>query len=264
MFPKYQEIQIPLLYELKKRGGTSRPSDKNEDGKNIYEAIADEFGLTEDLRSILIYEADGTPRSKWENMVRWTRNDLKKKNFLDSPSHGVWKITDLGIALIESIDNERIGSSIFNIDLFVSPEKFAKQKARMEEIGKLGEDYVYQREISILREIGREDLANAVKMICKENVAAGYDILSFTEDGEEKYIEVKTTTAFHYRFELTANELSKAGNLGDSCWIYRVTKIQTGAPEIMMLQNPAKLIEESKLILKPTSFLVSLSENYGD
>ncbi len=264
MFPKYQEIQIPLLYELRKRGGMSRPSDKNTDGKTIYEALADEFELVEELRLKQIYEADGTPRSKWENMLRWTRRDLKKVSLLDSPSHGIWRITDLGLSLLEAIDNERIGSRIFDKDLFVSPEEFAKQKANTEEIGKLGEDYVYQYEKSKLTQIGRKDLADKIRMICQENVVAGYDILSFTEDGNEKYIEVKTTTGNHYRFELTVNELSKAEVLENSYWIYRVTKVKTDSPEVLMIQNPNQLIQENKLILKPTSFLVTLSENYSD
>ncbi len=263
MFPKYQEIQIPLLHELKNRSGMSRPSDKNTDGKTIYEALADEFGLTNDLRVLQIYEADGTPRSKWENMVRWTRNDLRKKNFLDSPSHGIWRITDLGLALIKEVDNERIGSRIFNSDIFVSPEEFANQKARMEEIGKLGEEHIYHHERLTLSQIGRQDLAGKVRMICRDNIAAGYDILSFSTDGKEKYIEVKTTTQNHFRFELTINELSKAETL-ENYWIYRVTKIQTDNPEIMMIENPAKLAEEGRLLLKPTSFLVTLSENYVD
>lgn len=262
MFPKYQEIQIPLLYELKKRGGASRPSDKNAAGKTIYEALADEFGLSEDLRSVQIYEADGTPRSKWENMIRWTRRDLKKLNFLDSPAHGIWKITDLGLNFIDEIGNERVGSNNFDKDLYISPEDFAKQKAKMEEIGNLGEDYVFRHEAAFLREIGRQDLAERVRMICRENVAAGYDVLSFDENGEEKYIEVKTTIGKHHRFELTANELSKANDLKNLYWIYRVTQIQTDTPQIKMIQNPAELIEESRLILKPTSFLVTLGEDY--
>ncbi|MFV0387271.1 MAG: DUF3883 domain-containing protein [Pyrinomonadaceae bacterium] len=100
-------------------------------------------------------------------------------------------------------------------------------------------------------------------MVCRENVAAGYDILSFTDEGNEKFIEVKTTVQQHNRFELTANELSMAENMGEDYWIYRVTKIETDNPQILKIQNPKKLLMENKLVLKPTSFLVTLGENFN-
>ncbi len=101
MLPTYDEIQLPLLAELERRGGRSRPRERDEHGRTIYDALAHYFGLTATDLDKKIYEEDGTPRSKWENMVRWTRNDLRKKGLLIAPSHGVWAVGDKGLRHLE-------------------------------------------------------------------------------------------------------------------------------------------------------------------
>lgn len=100
MLPSYDEIRLPLLAELQRRGGQSRPRDKNKMGQTIYAALANYFSLTPADINEKVYEEDGTARSKWENMVRWTRNDLKKQGLLLAPSHGVWAVGEHGLALL--------------------------------------------------------------------------------------------------------------------------------------------------------------------
>jgi hypothetical protein len=75
--------------------------------------------------------------------------------------------------------------------------------------GDAGELWVVRYEEEYLKSIGRSDFAKKVKHVAKsEGDGLGYDILSFTEDGEEKYIEVKTTKGdFHSTFYITRNEL---------------------------------------------------------
>ncbi|MCK9389159.1 MAG: winged helix-turn-helix domain-containing protein, partial [Sulfuritalea sp.] len=94
MLPVYNEIYIPLLAEIRSRGGRSKPRDKNRHGQTIYTALAEYFALTQADLNEKVLEEDGTARSKWENMVRWARNDLKKKGLLLAPSHGVWAVGD--------------------------------------------------------------------------------------------------------------------------------------------------------------------------
>jgi len=96
MFPKYEEIQIPLLTEIAKRGGKVYPSDKNSKGQTVYEALAEYFDLSPEAVNFEIYESDGKARSKWKNIVRWTRNDLVKKGFMSSANRGIWELTELG------------------------------------------------------------------------------------------------------------------------------------------------------------------------
>lgn len=102
MLPNYNEIRLPLLAELHRRGGCSRPRDKNEHGQTIYAALACYFALTPADLNEKVYEDDGTARSKWENMVRWTRNDLKKQDLLIAQSHGIWAVNDKGLSILSS------------------------------------------------------------------------------------------------------------------------------------------------------------------
>ena len=96
MLPKYKEIYIPLLRELARRGGRSKPSDKSM-GKSIYEALAAYFDLTEaDLDKQVFEPSNNTYRSKWKNMVRFTRNDLVKKGLIDNSERGVGRLTESG------------------------------------------------------------------------------------------------------------------------------------------------------------------------
>jgi restriction endonuclease Mrr len=101
MFPKYEEIQIPLLKEILKRGGRIHPSDKNSNGKTVYEELAEYFNLSSEALNFEIYESNGKGRSKWKNMVRWTRNDLVKKGFISSANRGIWEITETGKSKIK-------------------------------------------------------------------------------------------------------------------------------------------------------------------
>jgi len=96
MLPKYKEIYIPLLRELARRGGRSKPSDKSM-GKSIYEALAAYFDLTEaDLDKQVFEPSNNTYRSKWKNMVRLARNDLVKKGLIGNFERGVWELTERG------------------------------------------------------------------------------------------------------------------------------------------------------------------------
>lgn len=61
-------------------------------------------------------------------------------------------------------------------------------------VGVAGEEFVYNFEKRYLNLIGRKDLAENVRWVAKEDGdGAGYDILSFTDRGDKKFVEVKTT-----------------------------------------------------------------------
>src|ERR1051326_3070910 len=72
---------------------------------------------------------------------------------------------------------------------------FDQRNRRNKLTGDQGEDVVFMAEQRELIRSGRPDLAKKVRAICKEDDGAGYDILSFELDGEEKQIEVKSTLA---------------------------------------------------------------------
>ena len=86
MFPKQKEIEIPLLEALVQLGGQARP-------KEVYPLVTRRFPQLreEDLTATL---QSGV--SKWTNRVQWARQTLVEKGEIDSPAHGIWRITAQG------------------------------------------------------------------------------------------------------------------------------------------------------------------------
>ena len=89
----------------------------------------------------------------------------------------------------------------------------AERDARNRRLGQAGEALVFDSERSRLQEIGRDDLAEKVRWVARDDGDGyGYDILSFAGQGadphEERLLEVKTTTGSSTTpFYITSNEL---------------------------------------------------------
>ncbi|MGK7924004.1 MAG: DUF3883 domain-containing protein [Spirulina sp.] len=262
MFPKYKEIQTPLLQELIRRGGASKPSEINENGQTIPEALADHFHLSEEERNAQYYEAyHKKMRSKWYNMIQWARNDLFKKGFISNEHRGIWRITELGIKFVNESESESIGKEILGDSTIVTPQEFSKKQKEAAELGEQGENFVFEYEKKLLIKHKLKHLAERVKWIARDNVAAGYDVLSFDLYGREKYIEVKTSKLNILGFYLTENELNTAKKLGSAYWIYKVVDIKNKPKIVLEIQNPAEKILQDRLILQPISYRVTIGEN---
>jgi restriction system protein len=82
---KFLRFMNPVLDAMRERGGQARP-------REIYDAIAQSLNLTEEERTVV--NKNGYPR--FENQIAWARSYFVKTGFLDSPSHGVWRLTDKG------------------------------------------------------------------------------------------------------------------------------------------------------------------------
>jgi len=88
-------------------------------------------------------------------------------------------------------------------------------------LGEGGEELVLEYEREKLKE--HPELLSKIRHISKENDNAGYDIVSFTEDGKEMFIEVKTTRGGkNTPFFLSSNEFETAMNNVGKYYIYRV------------------------------------------
>lgn len=71
---------------------------------------------------------------------------------------------------------------------------FVRIEAENHRLGQAGEIAVLQRERKTLQRVGKSDLAERVEHVSQTvGDGLGFDILSFDERGEEKFIEVKTT-----------------------------------------------------------------------
>ena len=139
-----------------------------------------------------------------------------------------------------------------------SPKKSKNNKKNIiptkpsKRVGRAGEEHVYNFEYKKLMDQGREDLA---KQIVKqyENLSffPGYDIKSFNEDGEEIYIEVKSTVSKGKDyFEISDNEVLAAKSLKDSYFIYQVTDALANPKISARVRNPMKYVEENKILLE--------------
>ena len=86
MLPKSRDIQVPLLEVLNDIGGQGTTTE-------IYSLVTKKFSqITE--KDLLEKVSKG--ESKWNNRIRWVRQDLKNKGELFSPKKGIWAITEKG------------------------------------------------------------------------------------------------------------------------------------------------------------------------
>lgn len=100
---------------------------------------------------------------------------------------------------------------------------WATRDQRNRLLGLQGEKLVLQYEIDRLKGAGRADLASRVRHVALTDCSAGYDIASFTVDGQPKRIEVKSTQGpATTPFYISINEVLVSREAAVSFSIYRV------------------------------------------
>lgn len=132
----------------------------------------------------------------------------------------------------------------------------AARDARNRKLGYLGEEAVFHHEREKLQAVGRPDLAKKVLWTSQEiGDGAGYDIFSFSPDGSERLIEVKTTNGpARTPFFLSENERLFSEERPDAFRLMRLFDFSS-SPSGFELRPP---LEES-LSLKPTVYRAALS-----
>jgi len=135
---------------------------------------------------------------------------------------------------------------------------FIKKAKRDTAIGLRGEELVVLYEKDYLNNLGLIDLANQVKWVAKEADGYGYDVLSYDEWGNEKYIEVKTTTIDNDKqpFNISANEVTTSDIHKKQYWIYRVYNIEDEQPKFY--KTNGNISEKFELI--PSSYKAYFKE----
>ena len=100
----------------------------------------------------------------------------------------------------------------------------AGRAERNRALGRAGEKYVLAHEQSVLAEVGRSDLAKGVRWVSNEDGdGAGYDIASFSPEGQRRLIEVQTTNGWKLTpFHISRNELAAAQGHPDEWCLLRV------------------------------------------
>lgn len=133
---------------------------------------------------------------------------------------------------------------------------FIKQAKSQKKLGYAGELIVLKYEKDFLERAGKSNLMKKVKHVSdEEGDGAGYDILSFDLDGNEKYIEVKTTKFnSDTPFYLTDNELEFSKKEASNYYLYRVYDfdIQENQAKLYILHGDLTNI----LSLKPQNYIV--------
>ena len=100
---------------------------------------------------------------------------------------------------------------------------YIQQNEINKELGDAGEKFVYEYEREYVKKYNLPD-SKQVKWVAKDvGDGLGYDILSYDSQGNEIYIEVKTTLGNEKSsFYITANELLKSEQEKERYFLYRV------------------------------------------
>jgi hypothetical protein len=126
------------------------------------------------------------------------------------------------------------------------------------EMGYRGETVVLAGEKEKLVTVGRADLAEKVMHVSEiEGDGAGYDIKSYTPDGQVRYIEVKTTRgAIRTPFFMSINEIVFSELHSQHYYLYRVFDFQmeTGRGRIFKIGGNIR----NSLRLEPINFRVKI------
>src|SRR3990172_5336540 len=85
-FPAYEEIELPLLFEIEASGGQAKPQD-------LYPKVTAHFPQITDAD---LEEKVSSGTNKWTNSIQWTRQALVSKGELDKSVRGLWRITSKG------------------------------------------------------------------------------------------------------------------------------------------------------------------------
>jgi len=130
----------------------------------------------------------------------------------------------------------------------------AGRDERNRALGRAGEERVFHHERQILRQHGRDDLARRVRWVSKEDGdGVGYDIASFTAEGRERLIEVKTTNGWERTpFHISRNELEVADERRDDWYLFRLYEFAR-EPKAFELRPPL----DAHVSLTATNFQAS-------
>ncbi len=127
---------------------------------------------------------------------------------------------------------------------------------RNRSLGRAGEEFVVNLERRRLTGADRLDLARRIRWVASEDGdGAGYDVLSFEPNGQERLLEVKTTNgSAHTPFFLSRNECDMAMERPEEWRIYRV-HLFCKEPRIFTIAPPL----DKAVYLRPESWRASFT-----
>ena len=185
-------------------------------------------------------------------------HDTTNLGVLDTPITEVAEEIELNIA-----DNATMTSKTkYNSNKVRVKEDISdsEQQAISKKIGERGEELVLRNEIEKIKEWGLpNETLSKVRRVSLESDDYGFDILSFDRDGNERYLEVKTTktNGKNFSFVLTRNEFEQAKKYGNKYSFVIVFDILSN-PCIWNMGNP--FVEEPyKVEIQPIQYRVDIN-----
>ncbi len=136
------------------------------------------------------------------------------------------------------------------------PRKFdyAARDEANRKLGRAGEQWVIEFEQQRLTDLGRAELFQRLDWVSDtQGDGAGFDILSFENEAQHRFIEVKTTNGgVGSFFVVSHNELEFSKEVGEQFYLYRVFQFRQGPRLFTLNGDLAKHVH-----LKPTDYRAS-------
>lgn len=190
-------------------------------------------------------------------------HDTTNLSVLDEPITEVAEEIELNIA-----DNPTMVSKNKSISNKVRAKEdinYSEQQTISQKIGDRGEELVLRNEIEKTKGWGLpNETLSKVRRVSLESDDYGFDILSFDQEGNERYLEVKTTktNGKNFSFILTRNEFETAKYYGKMYSFVIVFDILSN-PRIWYMGNP--FVEEPyKVKIQPTQYRVDIKTTEED
>ena len=100
---------------------------------------------------------------------------------------------------------------------------YVEKEKKLKQIGDLGEQFIYFQERERVKQYKLPSSKKVIWVSRDKGDGLGFDILSYDKDGNEKFIEVKTTVGDEdTSFFISANELEKSKLNPENYYLYRV------------------------------------------
>lgn len=202
-------------------------------------------------------ESVETVVSQTDNISSAITHDKTNLDILDYPITESAEEIELNIADSPTITSKSKSNS--NKIRTKEGINYSEQQAISQKIGDRGEELVLRNEIEKIKQWGLPDeILSKVRRVSLESDDYGFDILSFDKDGNERYLEVKTTktNGKNFSFILTKNEFEQAKKYGNKYSFVIVFDILNN-PHIWYMGNP--FVEEPyKVKIQPFQYRVDV------
>lgn len=134
---------------------------------------------------------------------------------------------------------------------------FSKLNEHRHNIGELGELYIFEKEQRYFVSQGKINQSKAIIHVSLNDDSAGYDIISYTDSDERKYIEVKTTTGNEFEPFFLSNSEMEAMKRLNNYWIYRVFNFNIDLKKGDLYKIDCKKDFSNYYSIQPSSFKVT-------